>query len=273
MKQFDNIPTHVALIMDGNRRWAARKGLSVAEGHRAAIEQTLRPIVERAIERSIPYITFWAFSTENRNRDKEELKSLFSIFRQMLKKHLGELEKEGVRIKIIGDIEWFPKDIAELAKSAVERTKDNKKITVSFALNYGGRDEIIRAVNKILRDKIQKSNINRSIQRIGNQNRQSLENVVSESEFANYLDTSGMPDPDLIIRTGGEKRLSGYLPWQSTYAELYFTDVYWPDFTPREFDKALEDYSRRNRRFGAGRFADYVRRKATEMRNGGWEAG
>lgn len=249
--KFKNLPRHVALIMDGNRRWAAERGLGPVDGHRAAVEKALKPVVRHAADLGIPYITFWAFSTENRNRDKEELRGLFSIFREMLKKHLAELEKEGVRIRIIGDIDWFPKDIAKLAKASVERTKDNGKITVSFALNYGGRDEILRAVSRLL-DKVQT-------------HQRSAEEPITEEEFSSLLDTAGMPDPDLIIRTGGEKRLSGYFPWQSVYAELYFTKTYWPDFTPEELNRALADYSSRNRRFGGGRFMDYLRRKVVEV--------
>lgn len=254
------LPRHVALIMDGNRRWAAERGLGPVDGHRAAVEKALKPVVRHAAELGIPYLTFWAFSTENRNRDKEELQGLFSIFREMLKKHLEELEKENVRIKIIGDIDWFPKDIAKLARAAVERTKDNKKITVSFALNYGGRDEILRAINRLIRDRMEgKANHSFGMGKMEN-------GEVTEGEFAQYLDTAGMPDPDLIIRTGGEQRLSGYFPWQSVYSELYFTKTYWPDFTPEELDRALEDYLRRSRRFGGGRFEDYKRRIGLKAR-------
>lgn len=247
-----SLPRHVALIMDGNRRWAAQRGLGPIDGHRAAVQEALKPVVKHAIKLGIPYVTFWAFSTENRKRDKEELRGLFSIFRDMLRKDLKELEEMGVRINIIGDIDWFPKDIAKMAKEYVEKTKNNQKITVSFALNYGGRDEILRAISRIL-DKTQT-------------HQRSAEEPITEEEFASHLDTAGMPDPDLVIRTGGEKRLSGYFPWQTVYSELYFTDTLWPDFTPEEFDKALADYAARDRRFGGGRFGDYAKRLTSTTR-------
>ena len=243
-------PRHVAIIMDGNRRWAAKRGLGPVEGHRAAAENTIEPVIERAVERGIKYLTFWAFSTENRNRDRIELSGLFSIFRSALKTKIKRLSEKGVRIRIIGDINWFPGDIAQRVKKIVSFTKDNETITVSFALNYGGRDEILRAVKSLFREvelgrvKIEK---------------------ITELDFEKHLDTTGIPDPDLIIRTGGEVRLSGYLPWQSVYSELYFTKVLFPDFTPREFDKALLDYSNRDRRFGKGRFDDY--KKKTRSRS------
>lgn len=242
-----NIPKHVAIIMDGNRRWAARRSLGPVDGHRVAAQKTIKPIVKRAIKRGISCLTFWAFSTENKNRDKEELKGLFNIFREALKTNLQELSEMGVKIQIIGEIDWFPKDIAEATKAFVEKTKHNTKITVSFALNYGGREEILRAISKLL-DKIQT-------------HRRSAEEPITEKEFSSYLDTAGMPDPDLIIRTGGNLRLSGYFPWQAVYSELYFTKTLWPDFSPREFDKALLDYSKRTRRFGGGSFRDYVKQR------------
>lgn len=239
-------PLHVAIIMDGNRRWAAKHGLGPVDGHRYAAEKIIEPIVDRAIKRGIKYLTFWAFSTENRNRDKIELMGLFRIFRDALKTKIEKLVEKGVKIKVIGDFEWFPKDIVKRVREIIDVTKDNDVITVSFALNYGGRDEILRAVKKILRDFAQ--------------GRITIEKL-DETRFSEYLDTAGMPDPDFIIRTGGERRLSGYLPWQSVYAELYFTKVLFPDFTPKEFDKALLDFSRRDRRFGGGSFTDYLKLK------------
>ncbi|MBI2267934.1 MAG: di-trans,poly-cis-decaprenylcistransferase [Candidatus Blackburnbacteria bacterium] len=251
----EGIPTHVAIIMDGNRRWAAKRGLGPVDGHRFAAEKTLKPIVVRAIKRGIKYLTLWAFSTENKKRDKLELQGLMKIFRDVLKSNLRELEELGVQLKIIGDIDWFPKDIAELAKAIAERTKNNKKITVSFALNYGGREEILRAISRLL-DKIQT-------------HQRSAEEPVTEGEFASLLDTSGMPDPDLIVRTGGNLRLSGYFPWQSVYSELYFTKTLWPDFTPAKLDAALMDYTKRMRRFGGGSFKDYTKNVKRKMQNVG----
>ena len=232
--------------MDGNRRWAASKGLGPVDGHRVAAEETIEPVIERAIERGIKHLTFWAFSTENRNRDKVELAGLFRVFRHALKTKIKRFAEKGVKIRLIGDINWFPKDIARKVMQIVSLTKDNDAITVSFALNYGGRDEILRAIKRLFKEvelgriKIEK---------------------ITELDFQKHLDTVGIPDPDLIIRTGGETRLSGYLPWQSVYSELYFTNVLFPDFTPSEFDKALFDYQKRDRRFGKGKFRSYAKRK------------
>lgn len=240
-------PKHIAIIMDGNRRWAVKKGLGAVDGHRYAAEKTIKPIVKRAIKHGIKYLTLWAFSTENKKRDKDELKGLFSVFRDALKSNLQELDKMGVKIKIIGDIDWFPGNIPSMAKSFVENTKNNSNITVSFALNYGGREEILRAISRLL-DKVQT-------------HQRSAEEPIKEEEFSSLLDTAGMPDPDLVIRTGGNLRLSGYFPWQTVYSELYFTKTLWPDFTPRELDKALFNYAKRTRRFGGGSFKDYLKSK------------
>lgn len=241
-------PKHVAIIMDGNRRWAAKRGMGAVDGHRVAAEKTIKPIVEHAIKRGITHLTFWAFSTENRKRDTSELKGLFTIFRDALKSNLHELADIGVQIRIIGDINWFPKDISTLANKIVEKTRENKRITVSFALNYGGRDELLRAISRLL-DKIQT-------------HQRSADQPITEEEFSTYLDTAGLPDPDFIIRTGGDKRLSGYFPWQAVYAELYFTKTLWPDFTPTRFQAALDDFAKRTRRFGVGKFVDYVKKVA-----------
>lgn len=246
-----NIPKHVAIIMDGNRRWAAARGLGPVDGHRFAAEKAIRPIVEHGIKIGIKYLTFWAFSSENKKRDSLELKGLFQVFRDALKTNMRELGDMGVKIRIIGEIDWFPKDIAVLAKDIARRTLGNKSITVSFALNYGGREEILRAVNKILR--------------IRTKNKVQSAKAVTEEEFAKNLDTAGMPDPDVVIRTGGNMRLSGYFPWQTVYSELYFTPTLWPDFSPSEFDKILEDFSLRTRRFGGGSFKDYLAKTAGKI--------
>ncbi len=246
-----NGPKHVAIIMDGNRRWAAKRGLGPIDGHRIASEKTIKPIVEHAIKRGIKYLTFWAFSTENKKRDKTELTGLFQVFRDALKTNIKDLSEMGVKINIVGDITWFPKDIARAAVDFSAETSSNNKITVSFALNYGGREEILRAISRLL-DKIQT-------------HQRSVETPITEEEFSNLLDTAGMPDPDLIIRTGGNMRLSGYFPWQAVYAELYFTKTLWPDFTPREFDKALLDFDKRTRRFGGGSFKDYLKMAKNQL--------
>jgi len=240
-----NLPKHVGIIMDGNRRWAVNHGLGPVDGHRQAAKKTILPIVEEAVKLGIPYLTFWAFSTENKKRDTAELKGLFLIFRDALRDGLKTLEKRKIKINILGDINWFPKDIAYAVKALARRTIKNKTLTVSFALNYGGREEILRAIKKI----IQKGEKVKDL---------------TEEKFASYLDTVGIPDPDLIIRTGGDQRLSGFLPWQGVYAELYFAKVFFPDFSPLEFKKALVDFQARKRRFGGGTFTDYQKIKKVQ---------
>ncbi len=214
------LPKHVAIIMDGNRRWAKKQGLAAIAGHAYAVDEVVEKLIERAGELGIEYLTMWAFSTENWKRDKEEVSALMNLFRKALMTKVQRFIEKGARLRLIGDISKFAPDIQEGMKKAIEESRKNTKITVTFALNYGGRDEIKRAV------------------------------VKGGVEFENYLDTAGMPDPDLIIRTGGEQRLSGFLLWQSAYSELYFTEVLFPDFTAEELDKAVEEYQTRQRRFG-----------------------
>jgi len=217
--------------MDGNRRWAKAQGLAPSLGHKQAAEKAIEPLIEEVGRLKIPFITFWAFSTENWKRDKEELDELFNIFRFALNNLALRFIKRGARLRILGDVNRFPTDIAQKCLELINISKKNHSVTVSFALNYGGRDEILRAVKKIINDHTPADKIN-------------------EELFSSHLDTSGIPDPDLIIRTGGEKRLSGYLPWQSVYSELYFTPTLFPDFGPEQFKIALEDYYQRDRRFG-----------------------
>lgn len=225
------IPQHIAIIMDGNRRWAKKHKLLALQGHEYVSEKVIEPLVDRCIERGVKYLTLWAFSTENWRREKEEVAGLMQLFRHSFKKNAQTLHDKGVRLNTIGDMSRFPADIQKGVQEWIERGKSNTKITVTFALNYGGRDEILRAVKKLLSENCQPEKL-------------------TEEIFSNYLDTADMPDPDLIIRPGGEQRLSGYLPWQAVYAEFYFTDVLMPDFSPTELDKALEEYERRQRRFG-----------------------
>lgn len=233
------LPQHVAIIMDGNRRWAKKKGLAAIGGHNYVVDEVIEPIVDRAIELQIPYVTLWAFSTENFSRERREVEGLMKLFRRALERKMEDLHKKGVKLKMIGDLSGFPNDIEEKAREWMKISKDNTKITVTFALNYGGRDEIVRAVQKIV------------FQSSGEKKK------IDEKLLSSQLDTGGMPDVDLLIRPGGEKRLSGFMMWQSVYAELYFTDVLMPELTIEEFEKALEEYGRRNRRFGRGKFSDY----------------
>lgn len=227
------VPNHVALIMDGNRRWAREKRLPEFEGHRKG-EECIEPIVDAAIEMGISYLTFWAFSTENWYRSKKEVAFLMGLYRNDLDKKVDSFHTKNVKINVIGNLAMFPADLQEKTKKWIEKTKNNKKITVNLALSYGGRDEILRALDKLRASSKLKAQSSK----------------ITEEEFSKYLDTAGQPDPDLLIRTGGERRLSGFLLWQLEYAELYFTDIYWPDFTPSEFKKALEDFQNRQRRFG-----------------------
>jgi len=222
---------HVAIIMDGNRRWAKSHGLDPVKGHEQAAKEAVEPLIEKCVELGIPYVTFWAFSTENWRRDETELKGLFDVFRFALGQLALRFIQRGARLRILGDVSRFPKDIAEKSLDMISKSANNHKITVTFALNYGGRDEILRAVKKIVNEKTPAEQIDESI-------------------FSSHLDTAGIPDPDLIIRTGGEQRLSGYLPWQSVYSELYFTPVLFPDFTPDELTLAINDFLKRDRRFG-----------------------
>lgn len=227
----ENLPQHVAIIMDGNRRWAKNRGLDPIKGHEQAAKNAIEPLIEKCAELKIPYVTFWAFSTENWKRDEEELSGLFNVFRLALGTLALKFIQRGAKLRILGDLNKFPKDIAQKSLEMISKSASNHKITVTFALNYGGRDEILRAVKKIITEKVDP-------------------NTLTEEKFSTYLDTSGIPDPDLVIRTGGDQRTSGYLPWQSVYAELYFTDTLFPDFTPDKLEDALQNFAGRDRRFG-----------------------
>ena len=249
-------PTHIAIIMDGNRRWAREKGKHILAGHKYVVDVLLEQLVEHAADCGIKYITFWAWSTENWKRTQDEVKGVMRLFQHVLGQNIDRLHKKGVRIQTIGDIDAFPKAIAEGVRRGVEKTRENQRITAIFALNYGGRDEIIRAVNAVLhsrhpeqsegsRPKTAKKNAMLDSS-ISPQN----DRIITKEIFSQYLDTKYFPDPDLIIRTGGEKRLSGFLLWQSEYSELYFTDTLMPDFSPEKLDAALADFAQRKRRFG-----------------------
>jgi len=231
----NNIPQHVAIIMDGNRRWAKKRGLVAIAGHAEAVDKTVENIIERAGELGVKYLTLWAFSTENWGREKDEVDGLMNLFRKALMNKVEKFIAQGAKLRLIGDMSRFAPDIQEGMKKAIEASNKNDKITVTFALNYGGRDEILRAIKKMYEE------IRNSSFEIRN---------LDEKHFSSFLDIAGMPDPDLIIRTGGEQRMSGFLMWSAAYSELYFTDTLFPDFTPAEFDKAIEDYQGRQRRFG-----------------------
>jgi len=236
IKGMKNVPKHVAIICDGNRRWAKKKGFESFVGHKAAAENVFEPIVRKASEIGIKYLTFWVFSTENWGRGENEVSWLMNIFRDFFDKKIGLLDKENYKVVHIGRKDRLPKDISEKISYVEEKTKDNTGTVIVLAMDYGGRDEIIRGIKKIFK-KIQDKEFE-------------IENL-NEENLSQFLDTCEIPDPDLIIRTGGEKRLSGFLLWQQKHSELYFTDTLFPDFDVEEFWKALEDFQKRERRFGS----------------------
>lgn len=229
------VPQHIALIMDGNRRWARQHKLAALQGHEYVSNQMIEPLAERCIDHGVRYLTLWAFSTENWQREQAEVDGLLQIFRTGLVKNGEKLHRRGIRLRTIGDLSHFPADIQAGVARWVAETAGNQRLTITFALNYGGRDEILRAIHRLAQD-------------------YSIEQLraapLPAAAFGRYLDTAELPDPDLIIRPGGEQRLSGYLPWQAVYAELYFTPVLMPDFTPAELDRAITEYQRRQRNFG-----------------------
>ncbi|MBI5614583.1 di-trans,poly-cis-decaprenylcistransferase [Candidatus Gottesmanbacteria bacterium] len=223
------IPEHIAIIMDGNRRWAREHNLPVLEGHRRVTDVILEPLIEYAAKKGVKFMTFWAWSTENWKRDEKEVMGIMKLFKNVITRRLGKLHEKGVKVKVIGDISKFDPAIREGLENVVEKTKNNTTITVIFALNYGGRDEIVRAANKAIK---------------------ADDCVLTTESFSKFLDTAGIPDPEIIVRTGGEQRLSGFLPWQSEYSELYFPSWYMPEFTEEKLDEVLVEYATRKRRFG-----------------------
>ena len=226
-----NIPQHIAIIMDGNRRWAKARGLSVDEGHEAGAKNLDR-IVRRAEKLGVKYLTVYTLSTENwRKRTKEEVKGIFDLLLRMVKEKKEQYEKEGVKLFVLGNFQAFPKKVARAIEEMLKIVLKHERIKVNLALNYGGRDEIIRAIQEIIKEGVPADKVN-------------------EELVAKHLYTDGQPDPDLIIRTGGEVRLSNFLLWQMSYSELYFTDILWPDFGPKELDKAIVVFQKRQRRFG-----------------------
>jgi len=224
------IPTHIAIIMDGNGRWAAARGLTRVEGHRAGTEN-LRQIIRACVDFGVKYLTLYAFSTENWGRPKEEVNGLLTILESVIDRELKELNAEGVRIIHIGRLEAMPSKVRKKVCHSMEVTRSNDRLTLNIAWNYGGRDEIVYALQEIIKAGIPAESVN--------------EDVITQ-----HLFTHGSPDPDLIIRTSGEMRVSNFLIWQSAYAEWYFTPTLWPDFNKEELKKAIEEYGHRTRRFG-----------------------
>jgi undecaprenyl diphosphate synthase len=228
--KLENVPRHVAMIMDGNGRWAKARGLPRLAGHRAGTEN-LRPILEACVEFGIESLTIWAFSTENWQRPEAEVKGLLRILERMIQRELKELHKQGVQLRHLGRMERLPRRLQTKVLDAIELTKENDRIILNVAFDYGGRAEIVHAVQQIILEGIPADEVN-------------------EELLSSYMYTAGQPDPDLIIRTGGELRTSGFMLWQSAYTEYYITPTFWPDFDRQELYKALVAFGHRDRRYG-----------------------
>jgi len=225
------LPKHIAIIMDGNGRWAELRGVPRTEGHRRGAQRA-KEIIESSYEIGLGNLTLYTFSVENWRRPLDEVFTLMSLLKEYLIKEKETLVSKGIRFRTIGNRDMLPEDVISIIRDVEEATLDGSSMNLVLCLSYGGRDEIIRAVRRLLAERVEPEEID-------------------EDNFKNYLDTKGLPDPDLIIRTSGERRLSNFLLYQSAYAELYFTETLWPDFTREEFFEAIQDFQKRQRRFGA----------------------
>jgi undecaprenyl diphosphate synthase len=230
MSQTNHPPQHVAIIMDGNGRWAKKRGLPRVVGHKAGGDN-IRPVAMIFVNYGVKYLTLYMFSTENWNRPRIEVAGLLSLLARKIDQETQAFHQENIRLVHLGRLDRLPQKLKEKVQAAVELTKNNTGLTLCLAFDYGGRDEIVRAARRIASAGVPSDNID-------------------ESMFAQYLDSPGIPDPDLIIRTGGESRLSNFLLWQAAYSELYLTPVLWPDFGAKDVEEALSEYKRRQRRFG-----------------------
>ena len=230
----NQVPQHIAIIMDGNGRWAKKRGLPRKAGHKAGAE-TFRRIANYCKQIGVKYLTVYAFSTENWKRSEEEVSGIMFLLENYLKEAIRDMEKNRFRFRVFGDISRLSPGLQRLCRETMERSNAYADIQVNFCLNYGGRDEIIRAAKAFAADVA-----------AGKRTADSL----SETDFALYLDSAGVPDPELVIRPSGEMRTSNFLPWQSAYSEFVFMDVLWPDFTDEDLDAAIAEFNRRNRRFG-----------------------
>ncbi len=229
-----NLPKHIAIIMDGNRRWAKERGLETKLGHKEGAE-TLKKIAKYANDIGIKYLTVYAFSTENWKRTKEEVGALMMLLQKYVEEFLKETDSHNMKLNILGDISKLDKNLQNSIAKLIERTKDNTGLTLNIAFNYGGRDEIVKAVKKIATE-VKEGNIE-------------VESI-DEELVSNSLYTAGQPEPDLLIRPGGEQRISNYLLWQLAYTEFLFIPKYWPDFTEADLDEAISIFDKRNRKFG-----------------------
>jgi len=225
-----NIPQHIVLFPDGNRRWAKERGLNTLEGHKKGYENLLN-FCQWCKKRGVKIGTAFGFSTENWNRSKEEVDYLMRLLENALIENIGKYDKDGVKIRIIGQKDRLPKSLQEAIKKTEEATKNNSNFILNLAISYGGRWDIVNAVKNIV-------------------NKGTPADKIDEKTLGEHLSTAGLPDPDLVIRAGGEKRMSNFVLWQAAYAELYFCPKYWPDFSEEDFNEALEEFDRRQRRFG-----------------------
>jgi len=230
----DNIPQHIAIIMDGNGRWAKQKGMPRVLGHRSGVK-SVREVTEAAAQIGVKYLTLYAFSTENWNRPPSEVTALMTLLVETIKGEIRDLNKNGVRLLAIGDIEALPPATLKTLRKGIEKTKDNRRVTLILALNYSAKWEILRATRH-LAEQVKAGDLH--------------PDEINETIFESQLSTFGIPDPELLIRTSGEARLSNFLLWQVAYTELYFTPVFWPDFGKDELFKAILSYQNRERRFG-----------------------
>jgi len=232
--QYTDVPRHLAIIMDGNGRWATQRYLPRTAGHVRGV-QAVRRVVEACGRRGVQYLTLFAFSSENWRRPQEEVSLLMRLFVQTLEKEVGKLREQGVRLRVVGDIAAFEPHLQELIRAAEERTVQNDRLHLTIAANYGGRWDILQAMQRMLREHPE----------VG-----LSPELLNEQSLTPYLSMAFAPEPDLFIRTGGEQRISNFLIWQLAYTELYFTERYWPDFQERDLDQAFEWYRTRERRFG-----------------------
>jgi len=232
--KFERLPDHVAIVMDGNGRWAKMRNLPRLAGHNAGMK-ALKEIVKRSSTLGIRHLTVYAFSTENWRRPSEEVGGIFKILVQYVDKELAELHENNVKVSVLGNYKKLPEDAVKKLEEALKKTKNNSGLQFHIALNYGSRDEILQAVKGVARD-VASGNLKAS--------------ELTEAVFSQYLFTKDIPDPDLVIRTSGEVRLSNFLLWQSAYSEFVFSEVYWPDFTPERYEEAIAEYAKRARRFG-----------------------
>jgi undecaprenyl diphosphate synthase len=228
------IPTHLAIIMDGNGRWAEQRRLPRILGHRKGVE-SVQNIVGECLDLGVRYLTLYAFSSENWMRPQEEVEALMTLLGTFLKKELSQLQKMGIRLMAVGELDRLPKPISEILKDSIKKTADNNRMVLNLALSYGSRDELTRAMRTLGRE-IAKGTLQAD--------------DLTEADIEAALDTHSIPDPDLLIRTSGEMRISNFLLWQSAYTELYFTETLWPDFSREQLLLAIEEYSLRQRRFG-----------------------